>query len=235
MSASIYRQIRLKGFSLIEMAVVLFIIALLLGGLLPTVSSQIDQQRRNETRKQLEDISNAMLGYAVINGFLPCPTTASAPSAPLYGSADAICNFTVGGYLPWKTLGVPETDAWGSRRTSATDPWIGYWRYRVDRNFASPASFVLSTGFGNCSSTATSDCLVIQDNNGLPLTNTTERPVIIIYSTGRNINPDGQNATYEPVSGVYQSDVISSSFDDMLIWISRPQLFSKMVSAGKLP
>lgn len=219
------------GFSLIEMAVVLFIIALLLGGLLPTVSSQIDQQRRNETRKQLEEISNALLGYAVINGYLPCPTTASAPSATLYGSSDATCNPTIVGYLPWKTLGVPETDVWGIRRTNATDPWIGYWRYRVDRNFAG-AVFTLSTTFGNCT---TNDCLVIQDSNGLTLTNTTERPVAIVYSTGLNLKSDGQNISYEPVSGVYQSDVINPTFDDMLVWMSRPQLFNRMVSAGKLP
>lgn len=235
MNATIVRPLRFNGFSLIEMAIVLFIVALLLGGLLPTVSSQIDQQRRNETRKQLEEISNALLGYAVINGFLPCPTTTADPSNANYGTADATCsaNALTEGYLPWKTLGVPENDAWGSRRSNVGDSWIGYWRYRVDRNFTG-VPITLSTGFGTCL-LATSDCLVIQDNTGLVLNNTIERPAAIIYSTGRNITPDGQNAIYEPASGVYQSDVITPTFDDMLVWMSRPQLFNRMVTAGKLP
>jgi prepilin-type N-terminal cleavage/methylation domain-containing protein len=223
-----------RGFSLIEMAIVLFIVALLLGGLLPTVSSQIEQQRTNETRKQMDDIRNALFGYAIINGYLPCPTTTTDPANANYGSTDAVCSAAVEGYLPWKTLGVPETDAWGSKRNSATDPWIGYWRYRVDRNFAG-AAFTLNTGFGNCPGTTTLDCLVIQDSAGKTLTNTTERPVAIVYSTGQNVTQNGQNAIYEPASGVYQSDVMSPTFDDMLIWISRPQLINRMVSAGKLP
>ena len=68
-------QTKQLGFSLIEMAIVLFIVALLLGGLLPTVSSQIEQQHTNETRKQLDEIQQALLGFAVINGRLPCPAS----------------------------------------------------------------------------------------------------------------------------------------------------------------
>ena len=46
-----------RGFTLIEMAIVLAIVALLLGGLLPSISSQIEQQRRNDTRKQLDEVN----------------------------------------------------------------------------------------------------------------------------------------------------------------------------------
>lgn len=223
------------GFSLIEMAIVLFIVALLLGGLLPTISGQIEVQHRNETRKQLEEIRNALFGYVILNGFLPCPTTTIDPANPNYGTADAACSADVltEGYLPWKTLGVSETDAWGTRRSNVVHPWLGYWRYRVDRHFGG-AAFNLGTGFGTCPG-AGLDCLLIQDSAALALTNTTERPIAIVYSTGQNLTADGQNFTYEGTSGIYQSDVISPAFDDMLIWISRPQLLNRMVSAGKLP
>ncbi len=216
------------GFSLVEMAIVLTIVALLLGGLLPTISSQIEQGRRAETRKQLDEIQQALVGYAIINGRLPCPTTTADPSNVNYGVADASCSGTVAaeGYLPWKTLGVAETDAWGSKRGSSGAAWIGYWRYRVDRNFSS--NFSLITGFS-------ADALLIQDTSGSSVTTTTERPVAIIYSTGANITADGQNSSYEGTSGIYQSDGISSTFDDMLIWVARPPLFNRMVSAGKLP
>ena len=221
------------GFSLVEMAIVLAIVALLLGGLLPTISGQIEQQRRNETRKQMDEIKEALIGYAIINGTFPCPTTATDPASANYGIADAACsaNAAAEGYLPWKTLGVSETDAWGSKRSSAASPWTGYWRYRVDRNFSNTSTpFTLSTGFST-------DALSIVDNNNNTITSTTERPIAIVFSTGPNVIADGQNASssYEATSGIYQSDAPSPTFNDILIWISRPQLFNRMVMAGKLP
>ena len=57
----------------------------------------------------------------------------------------------------------------------------------------------------------------------------------IIYSTGKNRLADGENADYEVSNGVYESDVQSTDFDDHLVWISRPLLMNRMVSAGKLP
>jgi prepilin-type N-terminal cleavage/methylation domain-containing protein len=217
------------GFTLVEMAIVLAIVALLLGGLLPTISSQIEQQHRNNTRKQLDEIKESLIGYTIINGSLPCPTTTTDPASASYGVADATCsaNATVEGYLPWKTLGVAETDAWGIKRKGSGDPWIGQWRYRVDRNFA--ITFSLSTVF------SAADALLIKDNSGNSITTTTERPIAIVFSTGKNLTADGENASFEPTSGIYQSDVPSSAFDDMLIWLSRPQLFNRMVAAGKLP
>ncbi len=221
---------RQQGFSLIELAIVLFIVALLLGGLLPTLGSQIEQQRRSETQKQLAEILQALQGFAIINGRLPCPTTITNPATAGYGEEAASCsvNPAAEGYLPWKTLGVAEIDAWGSKRSNTGDPWTGYWRYRVDRNFAS--IFTLSTGFS-------ADALTVRDNAGANLTTTTERPIAIVFSTGRNLNADGQNASasFEATAGIYQSDVPNANFDDILIWLSRPQLFNRMVTAGKLP
>lgn len=221
----------LSGFSLVEMAIVLAIAGLLLSGLLPTISSQIEQQRRHETRKQLDEILGVLHGFVIINSYLPCPTTTTDPGNANYGLADPTCSSapTAEGYLPWKTLGVAETDAWGSKRNNTGDPWTGYWRYRVDRNFAnSGVPITLSTGFS-------ADALTIRNNSGNNLTSTSERPIAIVFSTGPNLNADGQNASFESSTGIYQGDVPNPNFDDILIWISRPQLFNRMVMAGKLP
>src|SRR5882724_10109009 len=112
-------QRNFRGFSLLEMAIVLVIIGVLLGGLLPTISSQVEQGRRTATRSYMTEVKEALIGYVIINGFLPCPTTTTDPANTNYGLADASCstNAVAEGYLPWKTLGVSETDAWGSKRS----------------------------------------------------------------------------------------------------------------------
>lgn len=234
-------RIRQHGFSLMEMAIVLTIVGLLLAGMLPTLTSQIEQQRRSETVKQMNDIRDALFGYAIINGHLPCPTTTADPSSANYGMADATCNNpTAEGYLPWKTLGVSETDAWGNKRDSAAANWYGYWRYRADRKFTDGTNkFALDTGFSV-------DQLSIVNNAGTTITPavagcltsspTSECPIAIVFSTGPDRIANGENGdTFETSVAVYQSDTPSSTFDDMTIWISRPQLFNRMVSAEKLP
>ena len=215
---------------MIELAVAVLVIALLLGSILVPLTTQIEQRRASDTRRALDEIREALIGFAIINGRLPCPDTDSDPAAAGYGLEEAACNANpvTEGYLPWKSLGVAEMDAWGIRRTAAGDPRIGDWRYRVDRNFAVP--FTLSTGFS-------ADALTVRNSAGTALTSSTERPVAIIFSAGANTTADGQNAlaSFEPTNGVYQADVPSATFDDILIWISRPILFNRMVAAGKLP
>ena len=149
----------LAGFSLVEMAIVLAIVGLLLGGLIPTLSAQMESQRINETRKQLDEIQQALIGYAIINGRLPCPAKAtlatglaSAGEEATTGntcacvagggntvadtSANACTGSTVTGVLPWVTLGIKETDAWERRYT-----------YRVTTRFADQ----IAAGTTDCS------------------------------------------------------------------------------------
>ena len=204
---------RQDGFSLVELAMVLLIVGLLLGGLVPTISSQIEQQRTNETRKQLEEIKQALTGFVVVNGRLPCADTNSN------GEEDSPCTTaaTAEGLLPWKSLGVAQQDAWQQE-----------WRYRAHRNFSQ--SFTLTTDF----TTGFTDNLIVQNNAGTALTSAAERPIAIVYSLGENLVADGQNAS-DSYNETYQSDVPSSAFDDIAIWLSRPGLFNRMVKAGKLP
>lgn len=215
---------RNEGFTLVEMAIVLVIVGLLISAFLAPLSAQRDLNDYGKVRADLEQIKEALYGYAIINGRLPCPTTQSDPAAAGYGEAAANCAAPAPeGFLPWKTLGLREIDSWGIRRTATADPWIGYWRYRVNQNAAMP--FTLDTIFP-----AT---LSVRDSAGSGLTAIAESPLAVVYSSGKNLNADGQNAS--TLDGIYQSDVPVATFDDITIWISRTVLMNRMVAAGRLP
>ena len=119
-----------RGFSLIEMAFVLVIITLLLGGLLVPFATQVEQRRIAETQKAMEEIKEALIGYALshnstststpIQPYLPCPDTNNDGLEDRNGAGACAGNE---GNLPWATLGVGNQDAWGNRfqyRVSAT-------------------------------------------------------------------------------------------------------------------
>ena len=223
-----------QGFTLVEMAVVLVIIGLVVSGLFVPLTAQRDIRDVSGTQSSLKLISEAIYGFTILNGRLPCPSTETDPTNANYGLEDAACSVSYAneGYLPWKTLGVPQVDEWGTPRTAVTDPWNGHWRYRIDRNFTTTASF--ST---NMTSTSPSfgDSLSVQDSSGISLTSTVERPIAIVYSTGKDLVANGQNASYEATAGTYENNTNTSTFDDILIWISRPVLVNRLVAAGKLP
>lgn len=206
------------------MTIVVIIVFLLLGGLLVPLSAQIESRSRADTHKTLADIRDALLGFATIYGRLPCPSTEANPASAQYGVEDASCSasVTADGFLPWKTLGVPEFDAWGAPRTAASDPRLGTWRYRVDSNFAKV--FALTTG--------TSDSLKVFDGAGSELTTSAERAVVIVFSTGPNRQADGRNAVYD---NQYEGAENRADFDDLTLWLARPILLSRMVAAGRLP
>src|SRR5258707_15770270 len=107
-----------RGFTLIELAVALFIITLLLGSLLVPLSTQVEQKQISDTQKTLDEIKDALQGFAVANGYLPCPDTdndgAENVTVATGKCTGAVANIAVGN-LPWQTLGVASADVWGNR------------------------------------------------------------------------------------------------------------------------
>lgn len=247
----------IRGFSLVEMAIVLAIVALLLAGLLPTLSSQVEQQRRNDTKKQLAEIQQALIGFAIINGRLPCPADGTTPTGqtnaanvqagleyenPVTGTP-FVC-FNPSGVLPWATLGVSETDAWGRRFT-----------YRVTPTFSNSTG-----GIGCTGNTKTGVSFELCDLGTLTIlsaavggTNiSTSIPAVVIshgtdglgaYTTGGQIIPGATGDQYENANNSnlalndnnFVSHDFTPTFDDLVVWISPNILLNRMVTAGKLP
>ena len=127
-----------RGFTLVEIAVVIVILALILTMLLGISSTMIAQQRREATRVRLAAADTALSLYVAQNRRLPCPADGSlAPGDALAGqeiktgaTPDFKCHLGGGvdsqtsGVLPWRTLGLTEadvTDGWGTRLTYRVD------------------------------------------------------------------------------------------------------------------
>lgn len=155
----------LAGFSLIEMALVLVMVALLLGGVMVPFGIQKDLEAIHEAQASLTLIEQALSGFAVTQGRLPCPDTdgdgqencdltpVDADNTPASGQ----CTRSVGrclsnaceGGLPFTTLGLRNSDSWGSR-----------FRYRVSSPLLAQSTTIYA---GPCGSTPT------QTRNGITL------------------------------------------------------------------
>lgn len=253
------------GFTLTELAVVLAVIALLVGSLLVPLSAQIDIRNRADTRAAMAEIREALLGFVAASGRLPCPATATLVSGA--GNAGRELDLVNGrctdvngaatevGVLPWVTLGVKETDAWGRR-----------YSYRVTQQFASSvspatppafgwlapctAAVPLNTAFVLCSK----GTLKVRAVAGANSVIADELPVVIV-SHGKNGNgaftpqgaqlPAGADADEQDNqltnSGMNMANVDfvsrtpTATFDDEVVWISRLLIFNRLITIGKLP
>jgi len=125
---------RVRGFTLIEMAVAMFIIALLLGSILVPLQTQIESRNFENTQRILDQAREALIGYVGAYGYFPCPASATSngQESPLIHPASGVCNAVVTGtnayigFLPAAALGFTPTDAQGYA--------VDAWGQSLDRN-----------------------------------------------------------------------------------------------------
>jgi len=241
-----------QGFSLIEMAFVLVIITLLLGGLLVPFTTQVEQRRITETNKALEEIKEALVGYALshsatvaTNGtlqpYLPCPDTdGDGLEEARNGAGDCPDN---NGNLPWATLGISPADAWGNRfhyaaTTTFTNSINGFGltitgSFRVcDR-----APGAISAACPGATMASNIPAIVLSyGKNGYGARNSggtvNQAPASLdeIENTGA-----GPNAAMYISRTITPAGTPAGEFDDLVTWLSPNILFNRMVAAGRLP
>lgn len=86
-----------QGFSLIELAIVLVIVTLLVGGLAMPLSAQIQARRIAETKKTMEEAREAIMGYAMSNTTTPCTCAYTSTGFDTASScAQALCTARLG-------------------------------------------------------------------------------------------------------------------------------------------
>jgi prepilin-type N-terminal cleavage/methylation domain-containing protein len=226
------------GFTLLELAVVMIIVTLLLGGLAMPLMAQLEQQKINETRATLVEVREALMGFAITNGRLPCPAISA-----INGDEKPACPAAADrhGFIPWARLGVSGVDAWGHLL-----------RYSVTPSYAAPAgTLTLSPP------TASDITIRARDSTGVlvNLSNTNSIPAVVL-SHGKNgfgsTDTQGNAMAAVPLANtdelanatgvvlfVSQTLQVAGSpggeYDDIVTWISPAVFFNRMVMAKRLP
>ena len=219
-----------QGFSLVEIAIVMVILGFLIGGLMKPLGRQMEASQVMTTHKAINEFKTAALGFALINGRLPCPDADGDGLEDQIGGATCPAAECVAleGEPAWATLGTSRQDAWGQ-------PFI----YQVSARFAydssctdpcAGASTIPGVAFQMCS---TGTINVTEGNDGvytgLPVANAL--PMIII-SKGKNRGgsmPDENENTDADPNFVKRklNEVPAHAFNDLVGWISTPILIAE--------
>lgn len=247
---------RYKGFTLVEMAIVLVILGFVLGALLLPLQAQREQAFQAQTEATLENARQALLGFAQSQGRLPCPATnnGTATFPDDTGTANPIgsgaCIRQVG-FLPAATLGVQPADTQGF----ALDGWNNRIRYAVTQiNTAGGAAtpdFTTSNEMANVGiATLVPNLRVCGTSTAANCTatiNLTNNATVVIYSLGATGSQavGGADET-ENLNAVASVDTIyvshdatavsapNGEFDHIVTWISPFVLYNAMIQAGQL-
>lgn len=211
-----------SGFTLVELAVVLVIVGLMLGGLLIPLSAQVDQRNYSEVQNKLNEIKETLIGFALSHSatdgkpYLPCPDTTGD------GVADRTTPPTCDSYegdLPWADLGLPATDSWGN-----------HYRYRVTSTFADNITGFTLSSTGN---------ITIKD---AAAGNTIASSIpMAVFSRGKNgagtgtDEAENSNTSNAIIVSHPPSNASGNEFDDLVVWIPSGLLFNREVAAGRLP
>jgi prepilin-type N-terminal cleavage/methylation domain-containing protein len=137
------RRARRTGFTLVELAVVLALVGLLLGGLMYTLSAQTEQRARAETQRRLDEIKELLLAFAIVNGRLPCPAApgTSGVEAEVAAGTGQCANY-LNGFVPAQAIGFQPVDDAGY----AFDAWGNRIRYALAQTATNPSGAASCAG-----------------------------------------------------------------------------------------
>ena len=247
---------RSGGFTLLELMLVLFIAAILITGLSMPLAAQVSLRRTEETRRQLDEARDVLLGFAIANGRLPCPAVAGSRGmesfAPGSDARDGLCADFFSGYLPAATLGLSPLDAEGFSR----DAWgsvssrIRYAVFggRAVGGVTNPLTRVNGVRLATLDeigsapgylAVCTTGATVDSSGCGPAANHLTRKAAFVLLSLGPNapaIPPRGSDESRNlDGDAVFVSHDPAPDFDDLVTWASVSQLVYRLVSAGRAP
>lgn len=246
-----------RGFTLIEIALVLFIIGLVIGAITIPLATRLESARIEDTTRSLDLAQEKLLSYAAKHGYFPCPASATSNGQ----EPPATTNHTTGacdpwqGFLPAAALGWTPVDAQGY----ALDAWGNRIRYAVSNatidtvtNPFTRVNGLANAGIGPVG--AASLFRICGSGSGVTATDCGTAPTlasnaaVVVWSSGPNAATGGTNVhesqNPNPNSVVLPNNVFVSrgrssggtdpDFDDIVRWIPGPIVAGKLQVAGMM-
>ncbi|GGY38521.1 prepilin-type N-terminal cleavage/methylation domain-containing protein [Pseudoduganella albidiflava] len=228
------------GFTLVEIAIVLVVVGLLVGGLITPLSTQLEQRRVADTQRAMEEAREALVGFAALNGYLPCPAVSAANGLEAR-DGERCAGERRAGFLPWATLGMPKLDSWGHIFMYSVTPAFADSgdRFRL----ATPRDITVATR------DATGNLVAATAPNDIPA---------VIVSMGKNgyggfsdlgvraadagagnadekANMSLAGTAYIARGASDNAALPGGAYDDLVVWVSPNVLFNRLIAAGRLP
>ncbi len=250
-----------RGFSLVELSIVILVMGLLLGGLMMPLSVQRENARIRDGLEQLDVARLAIEGFALVNGYLPCPATPASDGYAAPSSGGCVAQH---GFVPATTL---DLNGNRNRDNLLLDPWGSPLRYSVSASDANgngnwdfvtagdmqavtmpnlvPELVVCSTAAGSTGTACATNNVTMAD-----------RAPAVFYSLGKDwasfSSADqlenagttiggGVSGVFYPIAddGVFvraeRSSLTGSEFNDLVIWLPGNTLYARLVATGHLP
>lgn len=236
-----------RGFTLLELTIVLVIIAIIAGSALSVGTSRNEGAKLRETQAKLQRVEDAMIAFYILNGRLPCPAVASlAMDSPGFGQESreyGTCAevFPSPGGTPMAPaaaaglrVGTVPTHALNIPSEFAQDGWGRKFTYAVDVHFAANAPTFAATASGG---------ITIQDNQYTPNVRSEEAIFVLIShgpngnggwlaGSGRDETPSHpgefenahDTANFDSINAIFTQAGRSATFDDIVIYRLKDQL-----------
>ena len=210
------------------------------------LSVQLEGRANTETARQLDEIHEALIGFAITKGYLPCPAKSTSDGTEDRDSSTEKCSGGKRhGLLPWVTLGLKPNDSWGHLFQYSVTPAFSHGKSADRFTTTSSPSITIKTR------DSTGNLANLSNVDGIP---------VVVLSTGKNgywswtidqstqgtdsiTANDDEDTNAAPVSdgktfisrAPNNTNTGIGEFDDLVIWISPNILFNRMIAAGKLP
>jgi len=222
-------KINKKGFTLLEVAVVLAIIGILIVGFLQGSAVLLRKNKESGTKKKLAVLDKALMNYLLINGDLPCPAGLKLVEGDAgFGeekdcTLDSINGITaygsfIYGAIPTTTLNIADT--------MMKDEWNNKFSYIVHINYTSQGS-----GFKNTDPDANAMTVDFEGVTNI----LTEQAVYAIISHGENgigawSYVSGLQAETSGASTAEAKNIDKTGFDGTIFYSKYAEDFDDVVS-----
>lgn len=234
------------GFTLVEIAIVLFIVGLLTRTLLEPIAIAQKYKQFDLTRSELQQVKDSVHAHLIAHGYLPCPIADTSVNLVSNGGATGVECEVLEGSVPAVLLGLS-----GAIDTNGSllDVWNRPYRYAVSlSNHKSKGNqrFPDWTTPGEASNVGlrylSSNLVLCVEPSRVACAKRKVRAnnlAFVIFSLGQDVSESGAQSENQDGDGTYIINPLStrsdSPFDDQIVWSSTQDVLYWMLRAGWLP